>query len=107
MKKNVHPKYHSDAKIICSCGNIIKVGSTVPEMKIEICSACHPIYTGKQKVLDATGRVERFKKLAQKAVEKKSKAPEKKVRVRKAKAETKKVVSKKKIQTKAKTKKKK
>jgi len=67
MKKNIHPKYHSDAKITCACGNVIETGSTTGEMKVEICSACHPFYTGKKKVLDATGRVDRFKKMAEKA----------------------------------------
>lgn len=94
MKKNIHPEYH-DAKIICACGNVFEVGSTIKEMKVEICSACHPLYTGKKKEMSTTGRVDRFKKLAEKAAQKKT-APVKKERVRKAKAETKKVVSKKK-----------
>lgn len=72
MKKNIHPKYHSDAKISCACGNVIETGSTVKEMKVEICSACHPFYTGKKKVLDSTGRVDRFKKMTEKAQAKKS-----------------------------------
>lgn len=71
MKKNIHPKYFADAKIVCSCGNIIEAGSTVKDMKVEICSACHPFYTGKKKMLDATGRVDRFKKLAEKSAAKK------------------------------------
>ena len=62
MKKNIHPKYHKDAKILCACGNIIKTGSTRPEMKVEICSACHPFFTGKQKLLDTAGRIERFRR---------------------------------------------
>ena len=95
MKKNTHPEYHA-AKIICACGNVIEVGSTVKEMKVEICSACHPLYTGKKKALSTTGRVDRFKKLAEKSAGKKKTAIVKKERVRKAKAETKKVVSKKK-----------
>ncbi len=95
MKKNTHPKYY-DAKIICACGNVIEVGSTSPEMKVEICSACHPLYTGKKKEMSTTGRVDRFKKMAAKSAEKKKTATEKKERVRKPKAETKKVVSKKK-----------
>ena len=69
MKKNIYPKYHSDAKITCSCGNVIETGSALPEMKVEICSACHPFYTGKKKMLDATGRVDRFKKMTEKAQE--------------------------------------
>jgi large subunit ribosomal protein L31 len=72
MKKDIHPKYYPEAKIICACGNTIKTGSTVPEMKIEICSACHPFFTGKKKLIDATGRVDRFKKLAEKTAAKKS-----------------------------------
>ncbi|MFA6973851.1 MAG: 50S ribosomal protein L31 [Parcubacteria group bacterium] len=71
MKKNIHPKYFTDAKIICACGNTIETGSTVKEMKVEICSACHPFYTGKKKMMDTTGRVDRFKKMAEKAAEKK------------------------------------
>lgn len=96
MKKNIHPKYHTDAKIICACGNIIEAGSTVSEMKIEICSACHPLYTGKKKSLDSTGRVDRFKKMAEKSAEKKVTKKVKKVKEKKTKAEIKKVVSKKK-----------
>jgi large subunit ribosomal protein L31 len=71
MKKNIHPKYYPDAKIICACGNVIHAGATVSEMKVEICSACHPFYTGKKKSLDSAGRVDRFKKLTEKATEKK------------------------------------
>jgi len=71
MKKEIHPKYYNDAKIVCGCGNVIKTGSTVKEMKVEICSACHPFYTGKKKIIDTTGRVDRFKKLAEKASVKK------------------------------------
>ncbi len=67
MKKKIHPQYHTDAKISCACGNVIETGSTVKEMKVEICSACHPFYTGKKKMLDATGRVDRFKKMTEKA----------------------------------------
>ena len=79
MKKNVHPEYNNDAKIICSCGAILITGSTQKEMHVEICSACHPFYTGKKKIMDSTGRVDRFKKLSEKAVEKKkSKAATKK-----------------------------
>lgn len=57
--KNI--KYYPDAKIKCSCGNVLTVGSAVPEMEIEICSACHPYYTGQKKVVDTAGRVERFR----------------------------------------------
>jgi len=95
MKKDIHPKYHPDAQIICACGNIIKAGSTVKEMKVEICSACHPFYTGKKKTLDTTGRVDRFKKLAEKAQVKKAAAKAKKVKVEKTEKPAKKAIKKK------------
>ena len=66
MKKDIHPQYYADAKIICACGNIITTGSTKPEIKVEICSNCHPFYTGKSKLIDTTGRVDRFKKYTEK-----------------------------------------
>ena len=95
MKKDIHPAYYADAKIICACGNIIETGSTVKEMKVEICSSCHPFYTGKKKMLDTTGRVDRFKKMAEKAAAKKT-IKVKKEKKAKTKTEIKKVVSKKK-----------
>ena len=61
MKKKIHPKYET-TKITCACGNVIETRSTVPELSVEICSNCHPFYTGKQKLVDTAGRVERFKK---------------------------------------------
>ncbi len=61
MKPKIHPEYH-EATVSCACGNTFKTGATVTEIKIDICSACHPFYTGKQKFVDATGRVERFQK---------------------------------------------
>lgn len=59
--KNIHPKYYKNAKIKCACGNVIETGSTVSEMNIEICSACHPYYTGKMKFVDVAGRIDKFK----------------------------------------------
>ena len=61
MKKDIHPKYYSDAKAKCACGATFIVGSTKPEIQIEICSHCHPFYTGKGKLIDTAGRVEKFK----------------------------------------------
>lgn len=61
MKKGIHPKYE-EAKIVCACGNVIKTRSTKKEIKVEICSSCHPFFTGKQKFLDTAGRMEKFKK---------------------------------------------
>jgi len=90
MKKKIHPEYFNDAKIICSCGAVLTTGSTQKEMHVEICSACHPFYTGKKKVLDSTGRVDRFKKLAEKAVAKrKADAEAKKPKIVEKKAEKK------------------
>ncbi len=60
MKKGIHPKYYPEAKVICSCGNTFVTGSTLPEIKTELCSACHPFYTGKQKLIDTAHRVEKF-----------------------------------------------
>lgn len=60
MKNDIHPKYHTDATVSCACGNSFKTGSTVKEIKTELCSACHPFYTGKQKLVDAARRVEKF-----------------------------------------------
>ncbi len=62
MKKDIHPKYYKDAVIRCSCGNTIKTGSTKQDMLVEICSECHPFYTGKKRLVDTAGRVEKFKK---------------------------------------------
>lgn len=61
MKTEIHPEYHKDAKITCLCGNSFNVGATQKEIKVEICSACHPFFTGNEKVIDSAGRVERFK----------------------------------------------
>jgi large subunit ribosomal protein L31 len=61
MKKGIHPEYH-EATIVCACGNIVKTRSTKKEIKIEICNKCHPYFTGKQKYVDSTGRVEKFMK---------------------------------------------
>ncbi len=61
MKKDIHPKYYRDAKVSCACGANFTTGSTVPELKVELCSECHPFYTGKQKLVDTARRVEKFK----------------------------------------------
>jgi len=61
MKKEIHPNYNTEAMIKCACGNIIKTGSTKKEMEMEICSDCHPFFTGKEKLIDSTGRVEKFR----------------------------------------------
>jgi large subunit ribosomal protein L31 len=62
MKADIHPTFYSNAVVTCACGAVYKVGSTQEKIEVEICSACHPFYTGQDKVLDSTGRVDRFKK---------------------------------------------
>jgi large subunit ribosomal protein L31 len=61
MKSGIHPKYEM-ATITCACGNVIETRSTVKNIQVEICSACHPFFTGKQKLVDTAGRIERFNK---------------------------------------------
>ena len=82
MKKDIHPKYYQDAKATCACGNAFTTGSTLPELKVEICSACHPFYTGKQKLLDSARRVEKFQAKVQ--AKTKSKAVHKNKRAKRA-----------------------
>ena len=60
MKAEIHPTYFPEAKIVCACGNIVTAGSTVAEIHVELCSKCHPFYTGKQKLIDTARRVEKF-----------------------------------------------
>lgn len=67
MKKDIHPKYYSNAKVHCACGQTWTIGSTSPELEIEICSNCHPFYSGQEKILDAGGRVDKFKKRQEKS----------------------------------------
>lgn len=62
MKKDIHPAYYPKAKAQCVCGAVFEVGSTLEKINVEICRACHPFYTGGEKVIDTAGRVERFKK---------------------------------------------
>ncbi|MDO4944975.1 MAG: 50S ribosomal protein L31 [Ruminococcus sp.] len=61
MREGIHPQYE-ETTITCACGNVIKTRSTKKDIKVEICSKCHPFYTGKQKLVDSGGRVDRFKK---------------------------------------------
>lgn len=64
MKAETHPTYFPEAKVVCACGRHFTVGSTKEKLEVEICSNCHPFYTGNEKILDAAGRVEKFKKRA-------------------------------------------
>jgi len=87
MKKDIHPQYIADATITCSCGAKFTTGATRKELSIESCSECHPAYTGKKKIVDSTGRVDRFKKLAEKS--KKTKDTRKTVKSKTAKKQEK------------------
>jgi large subunit ribosomal protein L31 len=73
MKKDIHPKFFAEATATCACGAVFKVGSTKEVINVEICSSCHPFYTGKENLLDTAGRVEKFKarQAAQKTPQKK------------------------------------
>jgi len=74
MKKNIHPPHYDKARAVCACGNIFEVGSTKEHIEVEICSKCHPFYTGKEKIIDKMGQVEKFRKrLAKKSETKKKK----------------------------------
>jgi len=70
MKSDIHPKYYPKAKVVCACGNTFTVGSTQELIEVEICSHCHPFYTGKEKLVDTLGRVEKFRKRLAKKIKK-------------------------------------
>jgi large subunit ribosomal protein L31 len=70
MKKEIHPDYFPNATITCSCGAIYKIGSTKEEINVESCAACHPFYTGKQKMMDTARRVEKYTERASQKAEK-------------------------------------
>ncbi|MCA9390051.1 50S ribosomal protein L31 [candidate division WWE3 bacterium] len=69
MQKDIHPNYKTDVMVTCACGNTFVTGSIAEEIKIEICSACHPFYTGQKKYVDTEGKVERFQRLQKQAAE--------------------------------------
>ena len=62
MKTEIHPDYYLEAVVACSCGNTFTIGATKPQIKVEICSSCHPFFTGEQRIVDTEGRVERLKR---------------------------------------------
>lgn len=67
MKQSIHPAYYPNAKVRCACGSEFVVGATKEHFEIEICSQCHPFYTGQEKVIDTAGRVERYRRMVKKA----------------------------------------
>lgn len=70
MKQDTHPTYYPNAKFKCACGHTWTVGSTSPETSVSICANCHPFYTGQEKIVDTRGRVEKFRKRAEKTAQK-------------------------------------
>jgi large subunit ribosomal protein L31 len=77
MKSNIHPQWHHDTVVTCSCGNTFTAGSTLETIKVDICSACHPFFTGEMRFVDRQGRVDRFLAKMQLAEEKKATAAKK------------------------------
>lgn len=86
MKQGTHPNYNSNASVSCACGNTFTTGSTKNEIRTEICSNCHPFYTGKQNLVDTAGRVDKFQAKMAKAAEKAAKLAETKAAKAKRKA---------------------
>ena len=78
MKTSIHPQWFNDAKVVCSCGNTFTVGATKKDIHVDICSTCHPFYTGEMKFVDTLGRVERFQQKQKAAAEKAGELAEKK-----------------------------
>ncbi len=74
MKEKIHPTWHSEAAVHCSCGNTFTTGSTLKSIGVEVCSACHPLFTGQQKFLDTAGRVDKFNQRMAAAEQKKAEA---------------------------------
>jgi len=81
MKSDIHPKYFDKAKITCACGKVYVVGATMEEIRTDICSNCHPFYTGQEKIIDVAGRIEKFKTRRTKAEATVKLAPKKERRV--------------------------
>ena len=91
MKEKIHPKYYPDAKVVCACGSTFTVGSTKPEIRTDVCSACHPFFTGEQRIVDTAGQVDRFIRRLERKTEiqdeaEKLSAVQKKARVKRPKA---------------------
>lgn len=67
MKQGIHPNWNNDAKVVCACGATFSTGSTLDSIRVDICSVCHPFFTGQQKLVDTLGQVDKFKKMTEKA----------------------------------------
>lgn len=77
MKADIHPKWYPNCKVICTCGNEFTLGATVPEIRVEVCSMCHPFYTGQMKYVDTKGRVQKFQEKVARAQKIKARAAKK------------------------------
>jgi large subunit ribosomal protein L31 len=75
MKKNIHPKWMT-ATVVCACGNVFQTGATKPQLRVEVCSACHPFFTGQQRIVDTAGQIERFMRRAQRTQQSKGQTAE-------------------------------
>ena len=82
MKADIHPEFYTDAKVKCACGHTFSIGSTMKKIEVEICSNCHPFYTGVEKIVDTAGRVEKFR-ARREAAQSKTPKTEKKTKKRK------------------------
>jgi large subunit ribosomal protein L31 len=80
VKDKIHPKWFPEARVHCACGNTFTTGSTLKEIAVEICSACHPLFTGQQKFVDTAGRVDKFNQRVAAAERKKAEAEERRRR---------------------------
>lgn len=89
MKADIHPNWYPQAKVMCACGNSFVTGSTMPEIRVEICAKCHPLFTGQQKFVDTLGQVDRFVKKVESSKAKQAEI-KKIIELRKAKVEKKK-----------------
>ncbi len=78
VKAKIHPTWHAEARVHCACGNVFTTGSTLKEIAVEACSACHPLFTGQQKFLDTAGRVDKFNQRLAAADKKRGEAEERK-----------------------------
>jgi len=89
MKQGIHPQYFEDAQVICACGNKFTVGSTQEVIHVELCSKCHPFYTGEQRFVDSASRIQKFAKKQEKAAEFKATVTKKQEEKRKQESEPK------------------
>lgn len=87
MKEKIHPTWHTESAVHCACGNTFTTGSTIKSISIEVCSACHPLFTGQQKFLDTAGRVDKFNQRMAAAEQKKAEAGERKRKKAESEAE--------------------